>query len=222
MEGTTTLKALLINKFGWNIDVALKVIYPIITLALLIVLVMGIAGLIFWLSQRRLANKSGDIFWNRAVLVILIVVLVLSPTLLVGNTAFAYQCQNDVFASLELAGQKLRALIPAGATIDWRATNASILLLKLPDVIYYAPQLNSYYSYIDNPLSDLALKNGRWTPQLSREWLKTSDYLVLDSHTKVLPDDVQLDDYFTAIGDEIALYDCGDETFRIRVFKQKP
>lgn len=222
MEGTTTLKAMLINKFGWEVDVALKVIYPIFTLTLLIALVISIAGLIFWLSQRRLASTTPNIFWNRAVLAIMIVVLVLSPTLLVGNTTFAYQCQNDVFASLELAGQNLRALIPAGATIDWRATNASILLLKLPDVIYYPPQLNSYYSYIDNPLSDLALKNGRWTPQLSRLWLKTSDYLVLDSHTKVQPDDVQLDDYFTAIGDEIALYACGNETFRIRVFKKKP
>ena len=153
---------------------------------------------------------------------ILVLVLLLSPTMLVGNSTFVYQCQNNIFTSLGAAGEKLKEIIPAESSIDWRAPNANILLLNFPDAIIYPPQLNGYYSYIQNPDSDLALKNGRWTPQLSRLWFENSDFLILDSQSKLLPDDVQLKDYYQEIEEGIPLYDCGKETFTIRVFKKLP
>lgn len=221
LEGSTDLKSLLINKFGWEVDVSLKVIYPMISMLLLMVLIFLVAAFIFWLFQRKLALRNQSLFWNRALLALFVLTLLLSPTMLVGNGRFVYQCQNDVFVSLEAAGQQLRTLIPAGSSLDWRATDATILLLDLPDVRTYPPQLNGYYSYIENDNADLALKNGRWTPALSREWLQTSDFLVLDSHTKVQPNDVQLGDYYSQAGEGIYLYSCGEETYWLTVYRKK-
>lgn len=220
--GTTSLKALFINFFGLDIDVALKVIFPVISLLFLIGLFICLAAVLFWWLQKPLTRHSPIIFWNRALLMILVLVLLLSPTMLVGNSTFVYQCQNNIFTSLGAAGEKLKEIIPAESSIDWRAPNANILLLNFPDAIIYPPQLNGYYSYIQNPDSDLALKNGRWTPQLSRLWFENSDFLILDSQSKLLPDDVQLKDYYQEIEEGIPLYDCGKETFTIRVFKKLP
>lgn len=221
LEGMTDLKSLMINKFELDIDVALKVVYPIITLFGLLLLILAAVALIYWIVRRHEWKKNPPKFWNQALIGFWMLTFLLSPSFLVGNGRFTYQCQNNVISSLEEAGQQLDRIIPAGASVDWRATNGTILLLDLADIRLYPPQLNGYYSYIQNDDSERALKNGRWTPALSREWIQNSDYLVLDSHTKVFPDDVQLGDYYSPVGERINLYYCGDETFWLTVYRKK-
>lgn len=221
LDGTTTLQSMIINKFRLDIEQALKVIIPIFTLIVLILGVLLIAAFLFWRIKRTKCRTSAAKCWNHALQVSFAAVFMLSPTMFGGNASFAYQCQNNVFNSINQAGATLRELIPPGSSVDWRGTDTSILLLYPHNLTIYPPEINNYYSYSDNLDSKLLLKNGKWNAELSRQWFENSDFLIMDSRSQLKPDDVQLGDYYSRVGEDIILYSCSGESFWLKVYRKK-
>jgi hypothetical protein len=94
----------------------------------------------------------------------------------------AYECEGDVIAGYELVGSELRQVIPSGETLFWDV-KSDMLLLYLPENEIYLPQANGRYTLVDDPESsrDELLKFGFWNYQIAEDWIKESNYIVVEN-----------------------------------------
>jgi hypothetical protein len=63
--------------------------------------------------------------------------------------------------------------------IYWDAY-APVLLLYLPDVEIFPPQLNADYSYAQGGDPDQLVKFGRWNLALANSWLEQADRILVE------------------------------------------
>jgi hypothetical protein len=219
-EGSMDLHSVLINKFSWDIGVADSTIFPLISALMLVLFLFTLLWGIHAFINRRYFKSTAALYWNRFVVLILIFVLAISPTFLAGNSAFSYQCQNNVIQSIQAAGQSLAEIIEPGSVIDWRTQETAILLLYLEDIEIHPPQLNLFYSYEISDETDLIYRSGKWNKALSLQWLDESDYLITTSDDIKRYTEVQLQKKYTQVGPPIYLYTCNDEIVNILVFRR--
>ncbi len=106
-----------------------------------------------------------------------------------GYTDIFYQktanlaCEDDVILTHEAVAAELQEIIEPGSSVYWELTS-NMLLLYLPDVEIFPPQLNTGFNYLGNSQlgkSDLVYKFGYWNATLKQEWIKQADYLLIPS-----------------------------------------
>jgi hypothetical protein len=71
------------------------------------------------------------------------------------------------------------------------------VLLNVPGVKVYGPQLNDGYSFRQDPDSDKLFKYGFWNQELSDRWINTADYLLIIDYAykKTYQSVIDLDKY---------------------------
>ena len=117
--------------------------------------------------------------------IILIVGFILSPTKVLGKGNDFFDCGGaDVFESYAEVGEYLQSIIPPGSKVYWSG-RIDALLLYLPGIEIYPPQLNQSHSFYYGGDSDLLLKNGYWTEELARKWLQEADFVLLEKGEKL-------------------------------------
>jgi len=219
-EGTMNIKAILINKFGWDLEVALKIIFPIFSVALVLIVIFLIGICLFKIWQKKLNIGSTGNSWNAFILFFLLLALIISPTFLGGNTLYSFQCQNNVLDSFTEAGKVLAKTIEPGSTIDWRSSDSPLLLLYLQNIKLHPPQLNNLYSFENSKDTDLLERMGMWNEELAEQWLLNSDYLIVSPRD--INDDLalQLQQYYEMAVPTIFLYSCDGQTMNLRVYRR--
>lgn len=177
-------------------------------MSLLVVLLLAVAT---WAARRFIRDKQ--LLVRRGayytLIGILIAGLILSPTKVLGRGNDFFDCGGaDVFESYAEVGEYLRSVIPPGSKVYWDG-RIDALLLYLPGIEIYPPQLNQSHSFYYGGDSDLLLKNGYWTQELAEKWLKESDFILLEKGEK-LDFEVKLVESsdFVSLGQTIKVEKC--------------
>lgn len=92
-------------------------------------------------------------------------------------------CEDDVIASHEQVGAELSKLIEPGSQVYWDLTS-NMLLLYLPDVEIFPPQLNTSFNFVDQSApseSDEIYRFGYWDETLKQTWLDAADYVIISN-----------------------------------------
>jgi hypothetical protein len=178
LPGNVELQQMIANKFHLELE-ALVPIFSVIIPVLFGILCFGLCLLIAFLLPRLFKRLSTGASAGASVLIfILLAGWVLSPTVWLGNGYHRYDCEGDVLAADELAGEALQKAVPPQAKIFWRGISP-VTLLHLPQAKIYPAQLNGDYSYRLGGEPDELLRYGWWDKSLGLQWAKEADYILV-------------------------------------------
>jgi 4-amino-4-deoxy-L-arabinose transferase-like glycosyltransferase len=184
ITGSVTIGAILINKFGFEVQ-TLRRLLPIAA-----GLGLGIAFLVLILILRSYfahRNKQSDDstasygYW--ALVATLVLGTLLSPTKVLGGGYHGYECNNDVLASYEANGAYLAKVIPPGSLVFWKGPLSAVPLLYVPNIKIYPSQINDGYSMFTSGDNDAILKFGGWSVDLGLQWLKEADIVLIEERS---------------------------------------
>lgn len=196
LAGSVALWGLLENALG--------MLYQ--TTRILIPTLLGLAvGILVWvftwvIYRHEQTNRQDSVnFGVLAIGVSLAAGLILSPTRVLGNSYQDNDCDGDVIAAHEAAGQYLKEVIPPGSQVYWRGPESVVPMLYAPGVSIYLPQINSKYAFRLGGNSEEMLKIGLWNNELAERWEHEADYLIIeeseyDAEWKVFLDSGQFDE----------------------------
>jgi 4-amino-4-deoxy-L-arabinose transferase-like glycosyltransferase len=165
---------------------ALYLFRALFTIGVSLLVIAALAAAV-WAARRSVRGKQ--MLVRRGAYYTLIFVLiagfVLSPTKVLGKGNDFFNCDgSNVFESYAEVGEYLRSVIPPGSQVYWDG-RIDALLLYLPGIEIYPPQLNQSHSFYYGGDSDLLLKNGYWTEELAKQWMKEADFILLEKGEKL-------------------------------------
>ena len=173
LTNLTHLSALYLFRMTFAIGVSLLVI---------VILAAAIWAARRFVREKQLLVRRGAYY---TLVGILIAGFILSPTKVLGRGNDFFDCDgSNVFESYAEAGEYLRGIIPSGSKVYWDG-RIDALLLYLPGIEIYPPQLNQSHSFYYGGDSELLLKNGYWTEELARQWMKEADFILLEKGEKL-------------------------------------
>ena len=68
-EGTMNIKAILINKFDWDIEFALKTLFPIFSVAMIVLIIFFLSYLVVKILNNKQFKFSNQQLWNQMIVV---------------------------------------------------------------------------------------------------------------------------------------------------------
>ncbi len=186
VEGTGMVWELLQNKFGYNHFPLRRFILKSETVVHLLRLIkmVGLIGIIsplaYWIAGKT--NQRAIGFGVFTILLVLATGMIFSGARLFGGHLVKETCESSVIESYEQVGTDLDALIPDGSQLYWRV-KADMLLLYLPDVEIYTPQLNDIFTFTEETTTDpqLLYRFGWWNPILKEQWVGEADFIVIEN-----------------------------------------
>jgi hypothetical protein len=187
LEGSVTLVQLLKNKFGWKLNpLRNDILYDpgfdnVVKWVVIFVVLIG-STILFRLILAKGFSVSGKPFVEILLLSIFVVSIVFaSHDFFISALDFS-ACDDDVINGYELVGSEIREVIPAGSAVFWDV-KSEMLLLYLPDIEVFMPQLNHRFTLVDAPQADRdqLLKFGWWNYDLGEEWISQADYIVVEN-----------------------------------------
>ena len=112
----------------------------------------------------------------------LLVGFLLSGTNFYGGSAAVETCPNSVTAAYEQVGKKLSSHIPADSQVYWGLTD-DMVLLYLPEIDVFAPQLDGTSSYLEdsNADPDILFRFGYWNGVLRDKWIEEANFILLEN-----------------------------------------
>jgi hypothetical protein len=137
-----------------------------------------------WLAARWFPQNRGQHRFSRgwlALVGLLSVGLILSPTTILGGGFDTYDCSGDVIRSYEAAGERLAQVIPPGSLVYWAGGDSTVPLLYVPDVRIFPAQINGDYSYRLGGEPDALARYGFWSEPLARQWASQADYILIEA-----------------------------------------
>ncbi len=177
LPGTTDLWRFLTNRFGWSFEL-LQQLLPTVFGLLAGVLILALVAAAVFIGARK--KKGPFAFGYVALLVLLVVGTLLSPTPMMSGSSLPSDCGLDVIASHEAAGAHLARLIPPGSLVYWQNDLSPLpLLYLLPGVRVFPPQLNHWYTYFQGGDPDQLSRQGFWNAELAAQWKKQADYVLI-------------------------------------------
>jgi hypothetical protein len=190
----------------------------------------AVAGLLFLLLTslilqiRKRLSKYSVSFGSVALQSFLLMGFLLLPSNLLSNNN-SFQCRDDQISNFESLGNELAHRIPSGSQIYWLGYSPS-LLLYLPNVKIYPPQLNGYNTFSTAANSNELYREGRWNNDLAELWASEATHIILtqlvyESADLVVEKYVKTGLYSEIPLDTTSFYTC-DETnqLEIRLFKR--
>lgn len=130
-----------------------------------------------WYVQKRTASKTIPLSNFLLSTFLVAGFLVLRITTMVLN-AGAFHCREDQIRNFEDLGEEISSIIPDNSQIYWAGYSPS-LLLYLPDVQIYPPQLNGTNSYKNSKDTDELYRKGFWNRELNKRWANEASYMIL-------------------------------------------
>lgn len=149
---------------------------------------MSEAGRVFW-TLVLLVGFPGAAWlvgrWHfapqRAWLVGLAALALLSPLPLLSGAWRPYDCAPDVLAVHRQAAEALARAIPPGATVYWDAYPPTVLL-RTHEIKVFPQQLNDHYNFRQGGDPQTLASWGYWNPALAQQWLAQADVVITDEH----------------------------------------
>ncbi|HZW03656.1 MAG TPA: hypothetical protein VFF68_07010, partial [Anaerolineaceae bacterium] len=220
VPGTAELWQVIVNRFGLDVDVYRQQIEPLIGSFLFGLLAALVLLLLVGLACRLLGRRLGRFGLAHAALAAaLLLGSLFSASPLISGGEFVYDCGGDNLASTEAAGAHLAERIPPGAQVDWRGGVSPAVLLYLPGVRLYPPQLDDQYFFRTGGDPDELYRYGYWGPELSAQWLGEADYLLTATHEPFI-DFTPADFGFTPYSETPPVTACAQESLGVRVYRK--
>ena len=215
--GTIELWRVLANKFSVSFQF-LRSLLPTIAGTLVGILLLGLGYVVARIGKRKgLLSNMGYAF----LLVTSVTALVLSPTQALGGIAANARCDKDILAQYEKVGAELAQRVPAGAQVYWRGSPSPALLLYLPGIKIYPPQLNGGFGFTTYANSQQALRFGFWNAQLDRKWRTQADVLLIRASELSLMNVKLSPQVFDELPTTSPVFLCAPDDTRIRIFERK-
>jgi hypothetical protein len=178
LPGTAELWRAVSNKFSLD----LAVVSDIFSIVIPVILGILICLLFFLLAKYlpRLIKKipSNGSIAARALILVVFVGGILSPTEWFGNGFHRYDCGSNVLQADKLAGGALQQVIEPQAKIFWRGISP-VTLLHLPEARIYPAQLDGDYAYKLGGDMDALERYGWWDEALGLKWIRDADYVLV-------------------------------------------
>lgn len=184
LPGDSSLWVILNNKFNFDYQDFKSGYFDNLTytrwldgIFLLIILTV----LAFLLIKGLKTNRAH--FGNYAVSIGLVFAAILSPAARLGGRMYFERCESDVIASHEQVGVQLRNVIPPGSLVYWDV-KANMLLLYLPGVEIFTPQLNHVFTKVTTTDAldlDLLYRFHWWNDELGEQWIQQADYIAVEN-----------------------------------------
>jgi hypothetical protein len=108
--------------------------------------------------------------------------IILQPAPFFVRGLDAQTCAGDVTADHARAGYELSQVIPQGERVFWDV-KSNMLLLYLPEVEIFPPQLSYRLTLVDDPDADWndLQRFGWWNNELGEDWISRVDYAVVEN-----------------------------------------
>jgi hypothetical protein len=215
------------NKWDIPPDLIFRTTTELISM-LLGILIGVILLLIVWRSEGLISRNAFLRPYStgmRALIILVIMGLVLSPTKLLGDGYHDYDCGGDVIASMEAVGAHLRKYVPANALVNWDGPDSPVPLLYIPEARIFPPQLTGAYEWRAGGDPAVLGRYGLWDQAIAEQFLEQSDFAI--AWRSYLADWEKYELFksgkFERLPDSPAIYSCypGEDT-KLLIFKKKP
>ena len=171
------------NKLKLSYHLLIEQIPILIYFLLLYWLVFRIIPLLYILLQERYNPRIA--LSSFAMLILIGIGGLMGKTdVFYGETANLV-CKDNVIATHERVAEQLKAMIPEGSLLHWNLSS-NMLLLILPQMEIFPPQLNTNFNYVQQSTpdeSDQIYRFGYWDQYLDENWAREADYLVVPGQT---------------------------------------
>jgi hypothetical protein len=130
-----------------------------------------------YLKRRRLFQ-----FFSYGVItasVFMLTGLLFSPTVPLGGGFTQWQCDQNVIATYQNAGQYLARVIPPGSQIYWEGGDSVAVLLYVPGIKIYPQQLDWQWNYWLDGDPDALSRLGHWNIDLAEQWRRDADVIII-------------------------------------------
>lgn len=216
ITGSTQLWTILRNRFGLEYDPLLRIIPPSVGLLLAVFIIILSASLFFFLRKRSQIS-----FGKLLMIEILVLIIVLTPTSLIGRDNFGNTCNGDVLGAYETIGKQLQDVIPSGGSVYWNGGSVITPLVYIPDAGIHPPQLNGIYSFRDGGDRTLLERDGFYNGDSINDWRKTDDYFIV-SNANIRASQVEFfdPDVFHEYQKTSPIDPCNENSF-FRIFVRK-
>jgi hypothetical protein len=160
-----------------------------------------ITSAIIRLSRYGKNKQQSTSFGYIAMITLLVVGWLLTPTLALGGGYQSYDCADNVIEAYDALGAELQTLIPPKSTIYWQGEPASTGLIYLSDVQIFPAQLNQKFTFFKGETEALE-KYGFWNQELAERWLEDADYALVgtlyynDIPKEDLPPEIKETDFY--------------------------
>jgi hypothetical protein len=112
--------------------------------------------------------------------------------------------------------------IPPGSLVYWKGTLSAVPLLYVPNIRRYPSQINDVFSLVNCDNLDLILRFGRWNEKLAKQWIKESDFILIEerSFKRWIRDTIESGGYVEPDPTPLTV-NCRSDS-QIRIFKRLP
>jgi hypothetical protein len=179
LEESGLLLGLFESKLGLSYAFMIEELPTYLYWVLLTLLVFGLAPALRALLRKRV-RFQGSVAWF-AFFLFIIGGVALGPTAIFYGETPGEVCPQSVVVSHEQAATELAEMIEPGALVFWDVPT-NMLLLYLPEVEIFPPQLNNEYNFVyssDPKESEQIFRVGFWDDHLRENWIMEADYLVI-------------------------------------------
>ncbi|MGE5249162.1 MAG: hypothetical protein ACM3QS_03015, partial [Bacteroidota bacterium] len=171
--GLTTLWELMSNKFPMDRNTGEKIAALGVGLASGLVLLLAA----LWIYKAWRGDRGN--YAHVLALTVLAFGLIFAPVL--AGSAGRPDCPGmDVIRANEQVGAYVAENIPPGSRVFWNGGLSVAPLLYAPGVHIYLPQINDGYAHRLGGDADQLLKYGFWNDELSAQWMKEADFVVVE------------------------------------------
>lgn len=178
-SGSVPLWGYFENKFGVSYRDARKII-PALAGAGAALGLIGLAALTgFWRKSSKPLSLA-----SRSLLALFVTGFALSPTPILSLGDETLQCGGNLIQAYQQAGEQLSRLMHPGERLYYHGPNSPAILLYLPKVEIYPPQLNNVFSFSldeNGPDSNKLLQFGYWNQELKDQWMAEADLVLLEA-----------------------------------------
>jgi hypothetical protein len=161
----------------------------------------------------------------RALVTLLVLGLILSPTNLFGGGYQDYDCGGDVIASMETVGIHLKQYIPPNALVNWDGPDSPVPLLYIPGVRIFPAQMTGAFEWREvGDLTTLS-RYGLWNQAIAEQFFAQSDYeIAWQSYlANWQKEALKIPGKYEILPSSPPLYDCYPNLdTRLMIFKKKP
>jgi Dolichyl-phosphate-mannose-protein mannosyltransferase len=173
--GSVELWRMLANKFNFTLQFS-RMALPIVAGFVIGIVVLGVGYVLTKIgTKNQVLSKPVYSF----ILVTVLTGLAFSPTTVFGGIDPNSRCEKDILAGYEQVGAELAQRIPVGSRVYWAGDTSPTVLLYLPGVKIYPPQLNAIYSFVLHGDTENLLRYGFWNEELQQEWLSEADIILI-------------------------------------------
>jgi hypothetical protein len=179
-------------------------------------------ALLAWFFTTRFSPGVKRPFAQWALIILLLMGVITTPTVALGGGYRTYDCNIDVLQAYQVQGNHLAHLIPPGSSVYWRGRLSVAPLLYVPGIKIYPAQINGDYSLHIGGDPDVLEKYGFWNDELAQSWAKKADFVLIARHyyNGWLKDYVNAGE-FDELEPTPAAAHCNADA-QIRIFRRKP